>query len=125
MLQKKSKILLIATLNFLLVGCAGTAPKLERKISVYHGAPERVSLCRESTAQLVARVEKWAQNDFTRMNVRGVLQKALASSEPAALECIRADSREFATMLGLPADDMRVLLQYIENLLYSCERWKQ
>lgn len=124
-LLKTLKILLISTLSLALFSCAGTPPKLEHPVNLYDGTPSRTSMCRKTKESLIQQLQTWAQYGFTKAHVRSAVGGFLAQQEPAALDCIRADSPGFASMVGMPADDLRVLLQYIENLLYSCEKWKQ
>lgn len=119
----RSKILrtsLIATLS--LAGCAGTPPKLERPVKYYGGVPEMGAMCRNTKKNLAAWLKGIAQHEFTRANAEPGVEALLA---PDDIECIRADAKEFAALVGVPADDLRVLLQYQENLLYNCEKWKQ
>lgn len=119
---KISRILLISTLSVSLMSCAGNPPKLERKVKYYGGVPSRKSLCRSTKESLVDFLKKFAIHDLTRANAEAAVDKLLVDD---GTECVSADSKEFSSMVGIRSDDLRVLLQFQENLLYSCEKWKQ
>lgn len=121
-LPRTWKIRLTVGLSFLLTACAGTPPKLERPIKLYTGTPSRIAICRLTKAQVAGFAKSVAQHQRTKAYADKVVNAALVRD---ALECIAADSAKFSEFVGIHADDLRVLLQYQENLLYSCERWKQ
>ena len=121
MLQKICKIALIST-SSLLLSCAGSAPKPERPIKLWNGTPERLAVCRTTLNKAEAFAKKHLRSDFSKSNVRRALMSALA---PDGVECVSSDDPRFAAFLALTADDLGVILRYQENLLYSCERWKQ
>lgn len=109
-------------LTIVLSSCAGSPPKQERPVKFYGGVPERASMCRVQKETLVGFAKKIAKHQRTRNYAERVIDAAVAKD---ALECIRADESKFANMVGIPADDLRVLLQFQEELLYACERWRQ
>lgn len=121
-LQRSWKILLTGALSALLFSCAGSPPKMERPIKMWSGTPERGSICRLTQSQVGNMVHAIAQFTRTKSYASKVLARAMAAD---AFECIRAEDPKFATFAGITFDDLRVLLQYQENLLYSCERWKK
>lgn len=118
MLSKTWKIALILALS----SCSGSPPKPERPIKMYSGSPGRQAMCRRTKESLAKFVKEVAQHSATRNLAREAINEIVAQD---AIECIKADSAAFAQIVGIPADDLRVLLQYQENLLYKCERWKQ
>src|SRR3990167_8793733 len=101
MQSKKLKTLLTIALS--LAGCAGTAPKQERPVKFYGGVPEQSSMCRVEKAALVRFVQKIARNQVTKDYAAQAIDVALAKD---ALECIKADEKRFATLVGIPADDL-------------------
>jgi hypothetical protein len=117
---KKSLISVASSL--ILVSCAGSPPKLERPVKLYNGTPSKLGVCRLTKGQVTAWAESIAQHQTSKAYAGKVINRALAVD---ALECIRADSAAFKGVIGILADDFRVLLQYQENLLYSCAKWKQ
>lgn len=125
MLSKSWKRLLIATLSVSLLSCAGKPPDMERPIKYYGGIPSRKAMCRNVTQEsMTAFVQKIANHSLTR-NYAQELVAAYVDQPTKGLECIPAEDKKFATLIGLPADDLRVLLQHIENLVYKCQKWKQ
>lgn len=123
---KTWKTLLTAILSAsLLFSCAGKPPAMERPVKFYGGVPERKAMCRNVTRKSMANwLRAIAQHSRTRAYADKAVAHALAA-DARELECIASDSSGFAKLIGLPTDDLRVLLQHIENLVYSCERWKQ
>lgn len=123
---KTLKILLIAVLSLaFLTSCAGKPPAMERPVKFYGGVPERESMCRNVTRKSFA---NWIRQIARHQRTRAYADKAVAyalAADKKELECIRADEPGFAKLIGMPADDLRVLLQHIEDLVYSCEKWKQ
>lgn len=114
------KILKIA-LTIALSGCAGNPPKQERPVKFYGGVPEKSSMCRVVKRDLVAFAQKIARHQRTKNFAPQIINASVARD---ALECIKADEQAFSSMVGIPADDLRVLLQYQESLLYRCEKWR-
>lgn len=115
------KTSLIATLSFLLLSCAGKPPVMEHPVKFYSGSPSRQSMCRRTQARMVAFVKEIAQHQFTADHAKEALASVMA---PDGEDCVKASDPAFGNMLGLTAEDMRVLLQFQENLLYSCEKWR-
>ena len=111
-------------LAVVLAACAGKPPVMEHPVKFYSGSPSRQAMCRRTKEALTKWVVAIAQHSRTRQFASKVLDQALAE-DPKGEDCIKADAKEFGSLIGLTADDMRVLLQYQENLLYSCEKWKQ
>lgn len=125
MLSKTWKISRTVILSALLASCAGKPPAMERKVIFYGGVPEREAMCRNVTRKSMAKwIQAIAQHSRTRAYAEKAVEFALAA-DAREIECIKADTPGFAKLIGMPADDLRVLLQHIENLIYSCERWKQ
>lgn len=116
-----SKILPIATLNFLLFSCAGKPPVMEHPVKFYSGSPSRQSMCRRTQKAMTEFVKKIAKHQLTKDHAEEVLASVMADDSE---DCVKASDPAFGKMLGLTADDMRVLLQFQENLLYSCQKWK-
>lgn len=116
MLSKTLKTALILTLS----SCAGSPPKLERPVKLYSGSPSRQAMCRRTKESLAKFVKSNAQHTNTKNYARQVINQIIAED---GIECVKADSQAFGAMVGIPADDLRVLLQYQENLLYKCEKW--
>lgn len=114
---RTSRILLILALS----SCAGSPPKMERPIKLYNGTPSKLALCRLTKGQVAGFAKSIAQHSRTKAYADRVVRAALALD---ALECIRADEAKFSEFVGIHADDLRVILQYQENLLYSCQKWK-
>lgn len=114
------KTSLIATLSLALYACAGSPPKMERPVKFYSGSASKQAMCRRTTARMVAFVKEIAKHDETKRYAAQVLAQALAKDDD---ECIKSSDPAFNTMIGTPADDLRVLLQYQEELLYKCQKW--
>lgn len=110
-------------LAVVLAACAGKPPVMDHPVKFYSGSPSRQAMCRRTKEALTKWVVAIAQRSQTRKYAARVLEQALAA-DPKGEDCIKADAKEFGALIGVPADDMRVLLQYQENLLYSCERWR-
>lgn len=117
-LQKILRISLILTLS----ACAGNPPKMERKIKLWNGTPERSAMCRTAVTKAVAFARKHLKQDASKSYAGQVVRAALVDD---AVECIKSDDSKFAAFVGLTADDLGVLLRYQENLLYQCAEWKQ
>lgn len=122
MLRKISKISLTVILSAITFSCAGSPPKMEHPVKFYTGSPSRQAMCRRTKARMTEYIRQIAQYQQTVDYAPKVLAAIMAAD---ASECIKADAKEFGAMIGLTAEDMRVLLQYQENLLYKCEKWKQ
>ncbi len=106
----------------LLAGCAGNPPKMERPVKLWNGTPERQSLCRTSVDKAVAFAKKHLARDLSKSSAAKYMRSALLQD---AVECIGANQKEFAAFVALTAEDLGVLLRYQENLLFSCQKWKQ
>lgn len=116
------KKILISTLSLILFSCAGSPPKLERPVKLYNGAPEVNGICR-LTKPAIARIAKKAlKTDDAKSQVNAVVKEMFAPDE---VECIRADDRKFSNYGCYSFSDIAVMLRWQENLLYSCDRWKQ
>lgn len=122
MRSKNLKTALMAGLSILLASCAGSPPKQERPVKFYGGVPERAAMCRVNKETLIAAAKRIARHSRTKAYAKKVIEASVAAD---AIECIGASEQKFASMVGIPADDLRVLLQFQEDLLYGCERWKQ
>lgn len=71
----------------------------------------------------IARVaKKNLRSDEAKTQVKALVKNGFSSDE---VECIRADDPEFAKYGGISFSDLGVLLRFQEDLLFSCERWKQ
>lgn len=115
------RTLLIVAVNLCLLSCAGAPPKLERPVKFYSGSPSKEAMCRRTKAALTDWAVRMVRRPESRRYAVQAIRSALAED---GVECIPANAKEFGQMIGVPADDMRVLLQFQENLLFSCERWK-
>lgn len=118
---KSFRTALISILSLSFLSCSGSPPKLERPIEMYGGIPERQEMCLVTPDTLTAFVQRIAKHQRTRAYAPAVIQQVLVTG----LKCIKASDPKFAAMVGIPADDLRVLLQYNENLIYKCAKWKQ
>jgi hypothetical protein len=116
---KTSKILLIATLS--LSACSGNPPKMERQIKLWAGTPERKAICRLTNESITDWAQAIAQHTRTKLFASKVINRVMVAYRT---ECVAADSNDFKRYAGISFDDLRVLLQYQENLLYSCKKWK-
>lgn len=122
MLLKNWKIRLTLTLNILLVSCGGTPPKMERPVKFYSGNPEKMAMCRNTKEQLAEYIVDAASKEITKQVAKGIVNAILAED---VQECILSSSDAFKTLAGVPWDDIGVMLRYQENLVFSCEKWKE
>lgn len=114
---------LAATISFLVLialllvaaGC-GSAPKMERPITIYNGAPEKDGICR-------ANHEKLRQLLPELKNVPDAILR-LAVKDIQGEECISATDERFKKFAALTFDDLGVYARYVETLIYSCNQWK-
>jgi hypothetical protein len=125
-----SKTLRTVTLSVLallaacvLAACAGKAPVMEHPVKFYSGSPSRQAMCRRTKEAMAKFAVAIAQHEQTRKYAARVLEQVMAE-DPKGEECIQASEKAFGSMIGLTAEDMRVLLQYQENLVYGCAKWK-
>lgn len=95
---------------------------MERKIKQWNGAPEMGGICRMSRDDLAKLAKRALKTDLAKSQVRKIVKEGFA---PDGVECIRADDPKFAEYGAYSFKDIAVLLRYQENLLFSCERWKQ
>jgi hypothetical protein len=78
-------------------------------------------MCRTTVAKAVSFAKRSLVSDTSKAYVSKVMQAALVKD---AVECVRADQKEFAAFVGLTADDLGVLLRYQESLIFNCAKWK-
>lgn len=102
--------------------CAGNAPKMERPISVWNGAPEREAICRLATKPATALIKSQAAYQITQQYAETIVRYALKDGR--TMECIPAASAEFKRYGCMPFDDIGVIQRHIERLNFSCEKWK-
>lgn len=95
----------------LLISC-GSAPKMERKVEVWNGAPEVGGICRMTPDQAA---RKTNGNPFiAKMAIRNRRQ-----------ECIDAREDRFKEYGAMTFSDIGVIQRYIETLINSCKGWKR
>jgi hypothetical protein len=87
----------------------GSAPQMEKPVSLYTGAPERGAICQ-------------IDDSSTYVDTIIPVNKFIMMSD---LRCIASTSPEFAGYMAMSWDDAQMLLEYIENLKYSCVKWKK
>lgn len=116
------KTTLILTLSLFLFGCGGIPPKLEHPVKMYLGAPEVGGICRLKKSAIARLAKKYLAKDESRNQVDSAVSVMFSKDE---IECVDARSNEFKSYACYSLEDNRVLLRYQENLLYSCEKWKQ
>lgn len=100
----------------ILVSCGhlSNAPRMDRKIKIWNGAPEEAGICRMSTADLAREAE-------IQIPVR-ILKRFHQGT--TSMECIRADDESFKAFACLTFEDIGVLNAYIEKLINSCKKWE-
>lgn len=110
-----SRILTTASI-LILSSCAGkTLPNMERPISFYAGCPTFNGICKYSKGQVkekvqvhLSSIEPEDVSEWIEANVDGVINKKV--------RILPASSKEFGSFVALPADDLGVLLKYIDSL---------
>jgi hypothetical protein len=95
---------------------------MERPIKQFQGAPEVGGICRMTKEDLTRFAKKSVKTDLAKKHVPQVVGQMLA---PNGMECVDAREKKFARYGCYSFDDIAVMLRYQENLLYSCEKWKQ
>lgn len=120
-LLKNFRILLIAALAS---SCAGKPPQMERPATFYYGEPSRGEMCQAEVQRVVAWVKKTAKYKQTRKYAERILRANL-NLMASASSCINARDPRFATLVGIPVDDLGMMLKHMEDLVYSCEKWKK
>lgn len=96
-----------------LVSCAGVPPYQERKVKIWNGAPEVGGVCRMSTPEL---------KEKTQIKAPVFLMKRIHQGTKE-VECIQATDEAFKKYACLTFEDLGVLYDYIETLIYSCKKW--
>jgi len=120
-LLKNFRILLIATL---VSSCAGKPPEMERPLTMYYGEPSRGEMCQAEAQRVLVWVQKNLRYKASRKYAAKLLHANLNQLATAS-SCISAKDPRFGTLVGLPVNDLGMLLKHMENLVYSCEKWKQ
>lgn len=118
-LLKNFRTLLIATFA---VSCAGKPPEMDRPVTFYYGNASRQEMCQAQQRRIVAWLQKMAKHSTTRKYIPQYAKAMLARDSGA---CIAANDQRFEQLVGMSVDDLGALLQYQEDLIYKCERWKQ
>lgn len=112
----------ILILSFLAFSCAGSPPKMEHAVKLYIGDPASGQICRLTKSAIV----KWAKKSLAREESKQYVNAAVREMfKPDDVECIDARDPKFKVFGAYSFEDISVMLRYQENLLYSCERWKQ
>lgn len=114
------KTLQLLSLIFL-VSCAGHAPQMERKVKIWNGAPEEAGICRLSTANLKNEIELNLP-DGRKIQLPLKLFKKVHQGY-LGTQCLQATDPSFEKYACLTFDDLGVLYDYIEKLIYSCKKW--
>lgn len=108
----KSFLRLFALL--VLVSCKpGDAPVMARKVKVYNGAPEMNGICRMSTETLAQKID----------GVEFLLKRVHQGTK--AMVCIDARDEKFKEYSCMTFDDLGVLYDYIQTLIFECKEWKR
>lgn len=113
-----NRILILASL--LMVGCAGSPPKMERPVKLFNGAPERGAVCRLSKKAIARVAKKLLKTREAKDQVSDVVKVMFAPDE---IDCVSASSREFASYGCYTFSDIGVMLRWQEALLHSCDKW--
>ena len=98
-----------------LVSCAGVPPYQSRKIKVWNGSPEMAGICRMSSKDLKSAVNIPLPSQMIKKVHQGFI----------GMECMPSTDPEFKNYACLTFEDMGVLYDYIQTLLYSCKEWKK
>ena len=111
MAPKLCRTLLILTLASL-SSCASVLPEMDHKITVYKGCPEVEGICQKSKAEVKQEVVAALNSvpadqvsEWVEQNVNGVRVKFLP-----------AKSKQFSKFVALSAEDLGVILKYINDL---------
>lgn len=98
----------------ILVSCQhGNVPQMERKIKIWNGAPEENGICRMTTDDLA-----------DKLNTVNYILKGVHKGT-RNYECIDARDEKFKEYASLTFDDLGVMYNYIQTLIFSCKEWKQ
>lgn len=73
-------------------------------------------------AEIAALAKRALKSDAAKSQVNAIVRQGFAKD---GKNCIRADDPEFAKFGAFSFSDIGVILRYEEDLIYSCERWKQ
>jgi len=85
---------------------------MERKITLWYGAPEYSGICKASLTS----VSNWANLP------PHLVSQVLTNTEE--LECIPASDNRFKEFACKTWDDEGVSARYVEALINSCAKWK-
>lgn len=110
-----SKISSILTLSLLIQGCAATGhalPNMERQITLYKGCPEVEGICKKTKAETKAEIVA-ALNSLPAGQVSEWLEKNING---VSIKYLPAKSKEFAKYVSMPAEDLGVILKFINDL---------
>lgn len=98
----------------ILVSCKlGEAPVMARKVKVWNGAPEVNGICRMSTDNLA-----------TKLNGVEFLLKRVHKGTKSMV-CVDARDEQFKQYACMTFDDLGVLYDYIQTLIFECKEWKR
>jgi len=96
---------------------------MERDIKIYNGAPEVAGICRKNRVTVASNISQELKTSIAKEAVKKTLENNIAPD--TASDCVSANSADFKKYAGISFQDLGVILRYIENLTYSCERWKK
>jgi hypothetical protein len=95
-----------------LVSCmTGDAPLMAQKIKVWNGAPEEAGICRSSTNDLAVKLE--TVSFLLKQSHTGTTRKV----------CLSSTDESFKQYACLTFEDLKVLHDYIQTLIYTCKKW--
>lgn len=95
---------------------------MEHPVKLYNGAPEVGGICRLKQAAIAKWAKKNLAQEESKKYVNAAVKQMFSEDD---VECIDAKSDKFKSYGCYSFEDIRVMLRYEENLLYSCEKWKQ
>ena len=93
------------------LGC-GSAPKMERPVTIWNGAPEKAAICKMTPDQIQKR------SGYSKDMIAKVF------TNNGEIECISCDDPKFEKFGGMTFEDIGVWQRYVETLIYKCEKWK-
>ena len=97
-----------------LISCQhGEAPAMARKVKVWNGAPEENGICRMSTENLASKID----------GVEFLLSRVHKGTK--SFECLDARNDEFKKYSCMTFEDLGVLYDYIQTLIFECKEWKR
>jgi hypothetical protein len=85
---------------------------MARKIKIWNGAPEENAICRMSSENLANKLE----------GVEFLIKQVHKGTR--ANVCIDASDEKFKAYSCMTFDDLGVLYDYIQTLIYQCKEWK-